>query len=325
MKRRTFLSAGCASLLACSPFARAAETYPKGPVRMIVPYAAGGGADTITRIVAQGMGAYLKQSFIVENRPGAGGTIGADVVARSAPDGYTTLMAGNPELTITPWLQDKVNYSAARDFVPVVLVSQSPNVLVANPKSGYTSLSDVLDVARRTKDSISIATPGSGTPQHIAVEILRKETGLDLIHVPYKGAGPATIALLGGEVTLALVGAPPVLPHIAEKKLTALAITQPKRTPLLPEVPTVGEALGIMRDDDLVAWYGLLVPAGTPQDAVQQLEKAAFHVLEQPGMSEKFASLGTDLVAMRAQEFAARMKNESDRYQQLIRQLGLTA
>lgn len=324
MKRRTFLSAAGASLLACTPMARAAETYPKAPVRMIVPYAAGGGADAIARILALGMADTLKQSFIVENRGGAGGLIGADLVARSVPDGHTILMAGNPELTITPWLQEKVGYSATRDFRPVVLVSQSPNILVAPPRSGHTSLKEALDVAAQSPGGITIATPGSGTPQHIAVEMLKTETGLEIIHVPYKGAGPATIAVLGGEVAFALVGAPPTLPHIASNKLTALTVTQPERSPLLPGVPTLGEALGIMDTEDLVTWYGLLVPADTPEHAVKQLERAAFHTLGQAGMREKFATLGTDLVGMPSQEFAQRMERESARFRALIERLQLS-
>jgi len=324
MKRRTFLSAAGASLLACAPMARAAQSYPKAPVRMIVPYAAGGGADAIARIMAQGMGDTLDQSFIVENRAGAGGMIGAEMVARATPDGYTVLMAGNPELTISPWIQAKVNYSASRDFLPVVLVSQSPNILVAHPRSENKNLKDALDSAMRSAGGITIATPGSGSAQHIAVEMLKAETGLEIVHVPYKGAGPATIAVLGGEVAFALVGAPPALPHIASGKLTALAVTQPQRSPLLPDVPTIEEAMGIMGNEDLVTWYGLLVPAGTPAEAQKQLERAAFATLEQPGMRDKFATLGTDLVAMPSREFAARMKRESARFQTVIQQLKLT-
>jgi len=290
---------------------------------MVVPYAAGGGADAIARIMAQGMGDTLGQSFIVDNRGGAGGMIGAEMVARAVPDGYTILMAGNPELTITPWLQAKANYSADRDFIPVTLVSQSPNIIVMRPGAQKISLKQALDAAGKSQGGITIATPGSGSAQHIAVEMLKAETGLEIIHVPYKGAGPATIAVLGGEVAFALVGAPPALPHIQSNKLAALAVTQPARSALLPDVSTLGEALGIMGDEDLVTWYGLLVPHGTSGEAVKQLEQAAFGTLKQPGMREKFATLGTDLTGMPSDEFTQHIKKESARFRDLIGRMGL--
>ncbi|WP_349654590.1 tripartite tricarboxylate transporter substrate-binding protein [Ramlibacter sp. 2FC] len=172
---------------------------------------------------------------------------------------------------------------------------------------------------------MSIGTPGNGTPQHIAVELLRAQTGIDIVHVPYKGAAPATTAALAGEVTMALVGAPPVLPHLATGKLVALAVTQPQRSPLVAEVPTVGEALGIMADDDFVAWYGLLAPARAPAAAVQALERAAFTVLRRPETRSRLAALGTDLQATPRAAFAERMRKESARYAEIIRRFGIKA
>lgn len=324
MKRRTVLAAlGATSLHTLSPVW--ARDYPSGPIRMVVPYAAGGGIDAVARMLAQGMGEELGQSVIVDNRPGAGGTLGADAVAKAAADGYTVLMAGNPELTISPWMQDKATYSATNDFTPIVLVAQSPNVLVANPSLGAKTLRAALDAGRRLRGGLSIATPGNGTPQHIAVEVLRSQTGIDIVHVPYKGAAPATTAALAGEVTMALVGAPPVLPHIASGKLVALAVTQPQRSPLVAEVPTVGEALGIMADDDFVAWYGLLAPARAPAAAVQALERAAFTVLRRPDTRSRLAALGTDLQATPRPAFAERMRKESARYAEIIKRFGIKA
>jgi tripartite-type tricarboxylate transporter receptor subunit TctC len=246
-------------------------------------------------------------------------------VAKAAPDGYTVLFAGNPELTIVPWLHPKLPYAPLSDFTPVVLVSQSPNVLVANASLSTKTLRAALEAARKAPGGITIGTPGSGTPQHIAVELLKQQTGLDIVHVPYKGASPATVAALGGEVSFALVGAPPLLPHLASGKLVPLAVTQPKRSPLLPEVPTVGEAIGLMRDDDFVAWYGVLVPSRTPPEVVKQLEKAAFAVLKRPDTKAKLASLGTDLVALPADKFSERMRNESKRYAEIIQRFGIKA
>ena len=326
MKRRTMLAllgATSAGWLALP--AHAARTYPSAPIRMVVPYAAGGGIDAVARMLAQGMGEELHQPVVVDNRAGAGGMLGAEAVAKAQPDGYTVLLAGNPELTITPQLQAKATYSAVSSFAPVVLVSQSPNILVASSSLGSNTLREVLEAARKRPGGITVGTPGNGSPQHIAVEVLRMQTGLDIMHVPYKGVGPATIAALGGEVSFALVGAPPVLPHLNSGKLVAFAVTQPKRSPLVPNVPTVGEALGMMQNDDFVTWYGLLVPASTPAEIVEALSKAAFSVLNRSDSRSRLAALGTDLVAMPAAPFAERMRQETRLYGEVIKRFGIKA
>ncbi|MDA7416776.1 tripartite tricarboxylate transporter substrate binding protein [Xenophilus arseniciresistens] len=325
MKRRAMLrliGAGTASAGWLALPAHSTSKYPSGPIRMVVPYAAGGGIDAVARMLAQGMADVLHQPVVVDNRGGAGGMLGAEIVARAAPDGYTVLLAGNPELTITPQLQ-KASYSAATDFKPVVLVSQSPNVLVARPSLGGKDLREALQAARQQPGGISVGTPGNGSPQHLAVEQLRAQTGLDIVHVPYKGAGPATVAALGGEVSFALVGAPPVLPHIGSGKLVGYAVTQPERSPLAPQVPTLAEALDLKQKDDFVSWYGLLTPAQVPAEAVQALARAAFAVLQRSDTRARLAALGTDLVAMPAASFAQRMQQETRRYGEVIQRLGI--
>lgn len=326
MQRRSVLTALGASL--CSAVAPGfAQAYPSQPIRVVVPYAAGGGADAVARWMARGLGEELKQAVVIDNRAGAGGMVGAEFVAKARADGYTLAFAGNPELTITPWLQ-KASYAPLTDLTPVVLVSQSPNVLVANAALGTTSLRAALQAARERPGGITVGTPGTGTPQHIAVELLRAQTGLDITHVPYKGAAPATVAALGGEVAFALVGAPPLLAHLAPAgtgKLVALAATQPQRSPLLPNVPTMGEAMGLMGDDDLVAWYGVLVPARTPAEIVQQIEKAAFAFLRRPDTVARLAVMGTDFVGMPGAQFAERMRKESRHYGDVIKRFGITA
>ncbi|MDP9897933.1 Bug family tripartite tricarboxylate transporter substrate binding protein [Variovorax ginsengisoli] len=324
MQRRTALATLGASMLGAMAPAWA-QGFPNAAVKLIVPYSAGGGADAVARLLALGMGEELKQGVIVDNRAGAGGMVGAEAVAKAAPDGYTVLFAGNPELTIVPWLHPKLSYAPLTDFTPLVLVSQSPNVLVANASLSAKTLRAALETARKAPGGITIGTPGNGTPQHIAVELLKQQSGMDIVHVPYKGASPATVAALGGEVSFALVGAPPLLPHLASGKLVPLAVTQPKRSPLLPEVPTLGEAIGLMRDDDFVAWYGVLVPSRTPPETAKQLEKAAFAVLKRSDTQAKLASLGTDLVALPTDKFSERMRNESKRYSEIIHRFGIKA
>ena len=324
MQRRTLLTALGVSMLGTGRLAWG-QAYPSQPVRMIVPYSAGGGIDAVARLVGQSVGEALQQSFVIDNKAGAGGMLGAEAVAKAPPDGYTILFAGNPELTIAPWLQAKASYAPLTDFTPVVLISQSPNILVANAKLGAKTLSEALSAARNSPAGLTIGTPGNGTPQHIAVELMRAQTGMDIVHVPYKGAGPATIAALGGEVSFALVGAPPLLPHIQTGKLVALAITQPKRSPLVPNIPTIGEALGIMRDTDFVAWYGILVPARSPAEVAQKLEKAALAMLQKPEVRAKLAAMGTDVVGISGAQFAERMRTESKQYGDIVKRFGIKA
>ncbi|MFV0678077.1 Bug family tripartite tricarboxylate transporter substrate binding protein [Variovorax sp. tm] len=325
MKRRDILAAlGAAPAALALPRMTSAQAWPTAPIRMVVPYAAGGGIDAVARLVAKAMADDLGQSLVVDNRGGAGGMLGAELVARAAPDGYTVLFAGNPELTITPWLQ-KASYQPLVDFKPIELVSQSPSVIACMPSLGAANLRNALAAAKKRPGGITVGTPGNGSPMHIAVELLRAQSGLDIVHVPYKGAAPATVALLGGEIAFALVGAPPLLPHIAAGKIQALAVTQPQRSPLLAQVPTIGEAVGLMKDVDFVAWYGLLTPVKAPAQAVERLQRSAAAALAQPAVRERLQALGTDPVAMPAGPFAQRMKNESEQYRQIIQRFQIKA
>ncbi|MEK8051077.1 tripartite tricarboxylate transporter substrate-binding protein [Ideonella sp. DXS22W] len=327
MHRRTLLTALAASGL--TPAALRAQAFPSGPLRLVVPYPAGGGIDAVARYLAQGLGEELKQVVNVENKGGAGGTLGADAAAKAPADGHTLLLAGNPELTIAPALFGKLPYAPLADFTPLVLVAQSPSVLVSAPlsASGARTLREALAAAGK-RGGIPIGTPGNGSPQHLAVELLRAGTGLDIVHVPYKGAAPATLAALSGETAFALVGAPPTRPHLASGKLQAWAVTQARRSPLLPEVPTLREALGSAStqpgsDEDLVAWYGLLAPARTPADVAQRLERAALAVLARSEARARLAALGTDDLALPAKAFAERMKAETQRSAELIKRFGI--
>lgn len=325
MQRRHFLGAlGTLGGALAAPGAATAQAYPGQQVRMVVGYPAGGGTDAVARLMGQGLSESLGQSFFVDNRAGAAGMIGADTAAKAAPDGYTLLFASNPELTISPWLQARSSYSAA-DFLPVALIAQSPMVLAASPSLAAPTLREALQAARRAPAGLTIGTAGSGSPSHIAVQLMRAETGLDLVHVPYRGAGPATAAALAGEVSFAMVGVPPLLAHIEAGKLRPMALMQTQRSPLLPGVPTMGEALDVMHREDFAAWYGMLLPARAPDAVAQTLEKAALAILEQPALRKKLVALGTDILGARRQPFSERMQAESRRYRELIGKLGITA
>lgn len=321
--RRSLICAAAAAALAAgfATTASAQAVYPNKPIRMIVPYAAGGGLDAVTRTVAQGMSELLGQSIVVENKAGAGGTIGAEMVARATPDGYTVLMAGNPELVIAPALTPAtVRYNLAKDFIPIMLVSESPNVVFAHP-SVTGSLADI--VSGKYAVEAAVASPGLGSPQHIALEVLNAGSKLKLTHVPYKGAGPAVGDVLGGHVKLGISGAPPLIPHVKAGKLRALAVTQARRSPLIPDVPTVEEATGVRGMEAFTTWYGLLAPAGTPAEAVEALSKAITTVLARSEVKAKLASMGTDLVALPSGPFSERMKFEAKRYEEVVQRFNM--
>ncbi len=296
-----------------------ADTYPDRPIRMVVSYPAGGGIDVIARLLAQAMSTELKQSVIVENKGGAAGMIGTESVVRARADGYTVLVAGNPELTVNPALYRDTRYDVSRDLVPLVLIAESPNIIAAHP-SVQGTLKEV--VARAKSGSpLTVGTPGTGSTHQLALEIMKARTGADLIHVPYKGAGPAVSDALGGQVQLVIAGLPPLLPQIHAGKLRALAVTQLTRTPLAPDIPTVGEVLGPAGKDVIATtWYGLLAPAGTPTEAIKKLQDAALAVLAKPEVRAKLAEMGTDPVGLPGAAFGARIKTELERNTVLVRE-----
>ncbi len=298
--------------------------YPNKPIRMVVPYAAGGGLDSITRLVVQAMSEGLGQPIVVDNRGGAGGMIGADTVAKAPPDGYTLLMAGNPELVINPTLFPGSRYNVTRDFIPIMLVAESPNILVA--QSGFNvNLRDAISGAQRIDTPFSVGTPGQGSPQHLTVAVLRSMSKADFVHVPYKGAGPAVVDVLGGQLQLALTGAPPLIPHIKAGKLKAIAVTQPKRSGLLPDIPTLEEATGLAGLENYSTWYGLLAPAHTPVSVVESLQKSIATVLARPDIKAKINEMGSEVVAVPAAAFAERIKSEHKRYEDIIRRFNIKA
>ncbi len=302
----------------------AQSAYPNKPIRMVVPYAAGGGLDAITRLVAQAMSEGLGQSIIVDNKPGAGGTIGADFVAKSPADGYTVLMAGNPELVINPTLIPATRYKVDRDFIPVMLVAESPNVIVANPTL-KGSLREIMAGRLSSEGAMTVGTPGLGSPQHMSLEVMNDLGKPELVHVPYKGAGPAVTDALGGQVRLAITGAPPLMQHIKSGKLKALAVTQPKRSSLLPDVPSFDEASGVHGLEAYSTWYGLLVPAGTSAPVVDALRQSVASVLARPEVKAKINAMGSEVIALPTTAFGERMKAELKRYEDVIRRFNIKA
>src|SRR6266851_3108678 len=260
-----------ALFLACALLignAHAQDAYPSKPLRLILPFPPGGGTDILGRIVSERLAANLGQPVVIENRGGAGGNVGAEAAARSAPDGYTIVLVA-PSLAISPSLYSKLNYDPVKDFAPVSLVAQVPNVMITHPSVPAQTLAEFITLARSKPGGMNFGTGGSGTSNHLAGELFNLAAGVKLVHVPYKGVNLAMNGALAGEVQLAFIGIPVPAPHIKAGRLRALAVLARERSPILPEVPTAEEA-GLPKFD-VTTWYGILVPAGTPRPIVLRL------------------------------------------------------
>jgi tripartite-type tricarboxylate transporter receptor subunit TctC len=311
MKQATLLVLGLlAALTAC------AQDWPAKPVRFIVPYPPGGGTDVIARIVQNRLAEQLGQQIVIENRGGAGGALGTEAAAKSAPDGYTFLFTLSSH-TINPLLY-KLNYDVEHDFSGVTLIVSVPQLIAASASSPLHSMSDVVAAAKAKPGSIAFASVGNGTPAHIAGELLKLRTGIDLIHVPYKGGGPAVADVLGGQVPLAIVSMPAAISHVRAGKLRALAVTTLKRNPGAPEIPTVAEALKIP-DYEVDSWYALFAPAKTPAPIIAKMQKAVAQTIELPEVKQKLLEQGGDTVGSTPEELDRVVKRELRKWAEVIR------
>jgi len=309
------------ALLFAASAAASAQTYPAKPVRIIVSYPPGGGVDMMTRMVAAKLSDTLGQTFVVENRGGAAGTIGAAAVAKAEPDGYTLLSGGNPEITLMPHVMDKLPYDALADLAPLMQAANVPSVIVAHPSLAAKNLREALDLARAKPGSLSYGTPGAGTPTHLAMEVLKASAKVDIVHIPYKGGGPAVQDVISGQIPLAVINAPPLMPHIRSGKLRALAVMNAKRSALLPEVPTVGEAVGIDRATSS-AWFAFFAPAKTPANLRRQLEDALAKALLDPALNAKLLEAGMEVSALPGDRFSQLVREESAMHAELLKRFG---
>ena len=309
-----------ALLVALAAPARA-QTWPAHPVRVVIPLSPGGFADVPGRMLAARLSAALGQNVFVENRPGAGGTIGADAVAKSAPDGYTFLFTGTPHV-IAPWIYKKIPYDALKDFEPVALVASGPYVLVANPQLNVHSVRELVAAAKAEPGKIDYASSGNGSAQHLVSALFASSAGIELNHVPYKGSGPAMQDLLGGRVKLSFAGIPNVLPQVKAGRLIALAVSTPKRSPDLPEVPTVAEA-GVP-GFQATLWLDLAAPRGTAPEIVQHLTSAVAAVLKEPDINRNFRSAGVEPTYLPPADLASFMHAEYEKWGRVVRQTGAT-
>jgi len=319
MMRITFAAAAALCGVVAAFNAGAAEAYPARPIRFIVPFPPGGGNDIVGRIVAQKLAEGLGQQVVIDNRGGAGGTIGTDIAAKAPPDGYTMLV-NNISLAVNHTLFRKLPYDTLKDLAPVSLVGRQPNIVVVHPALPVKSMRELIDLARTKPGQLNYGSGGNGTASHLATEMLKLMTKTDLVHVPYKGLGPALTDLVGGRLELIISTMASALPQIKAGKLRPLAVTTARRSSFFPEVPTMHEA-GV-KGYEFSTWYGLLVPAGTPQAIVDRLNREAGKAVASPAVIEQFGGQGLEPAASSAQEFSAYLRSEVAKWGRVIRASG---
>lgn len=303
-----------------TPSTGSGQAYPARPVRFIVPYVPGGGVDFVGRIVAQKLSETWAYPVVVENRPGGGTNIGSELVARSAPDGYTLLIGGVPN-TANMTLFKKVPYDVVRDFAPVTRMTTAPNLLVVHPSVPAKSVKELIALAKSRRGELTYASAGIGSSNHLSGELFRIMAGVDILHVPYKGGGAAVTDLLAGQVSMYFSTTPSSMPFVRAGRLRALAITSARRSPIVPDVPTIAES-GLPGFEQS-AWHGLFAPAGTPQAVVGKLHDEAVRVLRLPEITERLAAQGVDVVASSPAEFAAFIKQDVAKYAKLVKTAGI--
>jgi len=299
----------------------AAQDYPLRPVRLIVPFPPGGGNDIVARAVAQELGKSLGQQFVVDNRAGAGGAIGAELAARSPADGYTLFLGGVGSHVVNPSLHAKLPYDPIRDFAPVTLIASAPSVLVVTPSLQAASLSELTALAKAHPGKLNYASNGNGSSAQLAAVLYESMAGVRMVHVPYKGVAQALVELMSGEVQVMFGTLVAILPHIKAGRLRALAVTGRNRSALLPEVPTLAEAG--LPGYEAGSWYGILAPSGTPAAVVTRLNAEINSAIRQPEVRERLAAEGAEVVGGAPEEFAFHIRGELERMKKLVRTAGL--
>jgi tripartite-type tricarboxylate transporter receptor subunit TctC len=310
------LALGCGSALAQT------AAYPTKPIRFIMPFSPGGQTDILGRILGQQLAFQLGQSVVAENRPGAGSNLGMELAAKSAPDGYTIVLV-SPALVISPSLYKKLNYAPLKDLAPVGLVANAPNILLVHPSVPARTLKELVALARANPGKLNFGSGGVGTSIHLAGEMMKSLTGVNIVHVPYKGGNDAMTALQGGQIEMMVNGIAPVLPQLRSGRVRGLAMLTAERVASLPEVPTAKEA-GIP-NYEASNWYGVLAPAGTPREIIVRLNTEFRNILGMPEVRERFLAAGVNTRSNTPDEFAAFIKSEAERYAQVIKAANIQA
>ncbi len=307
-------------LLCAACTAALAQSYPSKPIRMIVPFPPGGATDIIGRLAAQKLAESMGQQFVVDNRGGAGGTIGTEIAAKAVPDGYVLITGTSSTHSIAPGLYPKLPYDPVKDFAPISLLCTATILLATHPSVPARNVKELIALAKARPDQLSFASTGNGGISHLIGEQFKSMTGVQLVHVPYKGDSPALIDLAAGQVSIMFGTAVAFIPYVKSGKLKALAVTNPARSPIMPDVPTVNESG--LKGFEAVQWFGLFAPAGTPKEIVTRLHAETVKFLRLPDVREKMTGLGTDVVGNTPEAFAAFQKAEIAMWAKIIRQSG---
>ncbi|MDB5901637.1 MAG: hypothetical protein JWM26_515 [Betaproteobacteria bacterium] len=318
--RRAAASAAVMGALSAAAYAQSDANYPNRPIRMIAPSSAGGPVDVIARAVSHGLGEVLGQQVVVDNRAGAAGLIGSETVANAAPDGYTLLFGFSGPLVIVPHLGGKTPYNTLKDFAPVTLAAQAPYVLLVHPSLPVSSVKELVALAKSRPGKLNFGSGGNGTGIHLAGELLKLTAGIDIVHVPYKGAGPGQTALLANEVDMLFNGLAPALPHIKSGKLKALGVGGAKRSPLLPETPTIAES-GLAFNTS--GWYGILGPRAMPRAIVMKVQGATVKAINAPALKDNLTRQAFEGVASSPEDFGKLISDEWVKWQRVIKAAGL--
>ena len=306
--------------LAAPAFGAQAQSYPNKPIRLVCPFPPGGAVDIASRATAHTLSQLLGQPVTVDNRPGAGGNIGAEITAKSAPDGYTLLMTTSGIMGINPALYSKIPFDSIKDFAPVSMLVSLNNVLVLNPSVPAKSVQEVIALAKAQPGKLTYASSGNGTSIHLSGELFKSMTGADMLHIPYKGSSPAVTDLLAGQVNMMFDNIPSSLPHIKAGKLRALAVTGSKRSQLLPDLPTIAEA-GVAGYDSYV-WFGIVAPAGTPPEIIAKLNAALVKTAATPEFRDRLTSQGYEVMSSTPEQMAASIRGEIDKWGKVVKASG---
>jgi tripartite-type tricarboxylate transporter receptor subunit TctC len=309
-----------AALYLLAPAPAFAQTWPDRPIRMIVPFPAGGGTDFVARLVADHLSKRLNQPVYVENRGGANGAIGLQVVKQSDPDGYTFGFTSDTPLTVNPWLYKTLSYDPLHDFVPVASVVRLPGMLAANPGFPPNTIAELIALAKQKPGSITYGTAGVGNFSHLAMELFSVTTGVKLLHVPYKGTGPAAMAILGGEVQVEFNNVSTLLPYVKDGKLKVLAVAEPRRMPEFPDWPAVAETVPGF---EMAPWVGIVAPAGTPKAVVERLTATTLAVMRDPAIAKQFADQQLTVMALGPDRFEELIRSDLDKWGKIVKAAGI--
>ena len=310
-----------ASALAQSPASEPGQAYPGKSIRLIVPFPAGGGVDSVARITFQRLSELLGQQVVIDNRGGSGGVIAAEIAARAAPDGYTLFFGTTATQAITPHYYRKLAYDPVKDFAPVNLLAGAGYLLVVHPALPAATVKELVALARAKPGTLNYSSAGNGSTLHLTMELFRSMAGIDLVHVPYKGAAPALADLLSGQIQLTFNPASVVLPHIRSGRVRALGISSAKRSPLAPGVPTIAEA-GV-RGYESSGWYGVLAPAHTPQAIISRLNRELNHALADKDVKERYSTTGVEAIGTTPEQFAGFIRSEYAKWGKVVRATGV--